>query len=135
MSSLKTIILSYLLVCVFLLPPCCVHRDRRPDQTVSGVPSPRFVLFSFSSFFFVPVFCLLRQAGLLAASPHARHSREFTPPFAALPSRRSQEFTPPFGAQLSRYLREFTPPFAGVHAAVRGSPSPSFAGDDAAVHG
>ncbi len=27
MSSLKTIILSLILVCVFLYPPCCVHRD------------------------------------------------------------------------------------------------------------
>ncbi len=27
MSSLKTIILKYLLVCVFLVSPCCVHRD------------------------------------------------------------------------------------------------------------
>ncbi len=27
MSSLKTIILKYLLVCVFLLSACCVHRD------------------------------------------------------------------------------------------------------------
>ncbi len=34
-----------------LVPPCCVHRDRRPDLTVSGAPSPRFVLFVFSSFY------------------------------------------------------------------------------------
>ncbi len=27
MLSLKTIILKYLLVCVFLVSPCCVHRD------------------------------------------------------------------------------------------------------------
>ncbi len=27
MSSLKTIILKYILVCVFLVSPCCVHRD------------------------------------------------------------------------------------------------------------
>ncbi len=27
--------------------PLCVHRDRRPDLTVSGAPSPRFVLFVF----------------------------------------------------------------------------------------
>ncbi len=107
MSSLKTIILKYLLVCVFLVSPCCVHRDRRPDPTVSVVPSPRFVLFVFSSGYFVPVFC-----PSLAASPHARRSWEFMPPFAALPSRGSREFTPPFAAQRSRRLREFTPPFA-----------------------
>ncbi len=32
------------------------------------------------------MFCPSRQASPLAASPHARGSREFTPPFAALPS-------------------------------------------------
>ncbi len=97
---------------MFLVSPCCVHRDRRPDQTVSVVPSPRFVLFVFSSVFFVPVFCPSRQASPHTASPHARRSREFTPPFAALPSRRSREFSPPFAAQPSRRSREFTPPFA-----------------------
>ncbi len=112
MSSLKTIILKYFLVCVFLVSPCCVHRDRRPDQTVSVVPSPRFVLFVFSSVLFVPEFCPSRQASPLVESPHARGSREFTPPFAALPSRRS---------------RDFIPPFAGVDAAVRGSAIPPFA--------
>ncbi len=40
-----------------LVPPSCVHRDRRPDLTVSGAHSPRFV-FNFSKVFcFVPV-CL-----------------------------------------------------------------------------
>ncbi len=28
MLSLKTIILKYFLVCVFLVSPCCVHRDK-----------------------------------------------------------------------------------------------------------
>ncbi len=151
MSSLKTIILKYILVCVFLVSPCCVHRDRRPDQTVSVVPSPRFVLFVFSSCYFVPVFCPSRQASPLAASPHARRSREFTPPFAALPSRGSREFTPPFAgvhaavrgsaippfAGVDAAVRGYAiPPFAGLHAAVRGSTSAPFAGDDdAAVHG
>ncbi len=41
-------------------------------------PSPRFVLFVFSSFCFVPVFCLSRQVSPLAASPHARRSREIS---------------------------------------------------------
>ncbi len=62
MLSLKTIILKYLLVCVFLVSPCCGHRDRRPDQTVSVIPSPRFDLFVFSSVFFVPVFLSLMLA-------------------------------------------------------------------------
>ncbi len=39
------------------VPPSCVHHDRRPDLTVSGAPSPRFV-FVFESFYFVPEFCL-----------------------------------------------------------------------------
>ncbi len=114
MSSLKTIILKLILVCLFLVSPCCVHRDRRPDRTVSVVPSPRFVLFVFSSVLFVPVFCPSRQASPHAVSPHARRSREFTPPFAALPSRGSREFTPPFAALPSRGSREFTPPFAAL---------------------
>ncbi len=112
MLSLKTIILKYLLVGVFLVSPWCVHRDRRPDQTVSVVPSPRFVLFVFSSVLFVPEFCPSRQASPLVESPHARGSQEFTPPFAALPSRGSREFTPPFAALPSRRSWEFTPPFA-----------------------
>ncbi len=129
MLSLKTIILKYVLVCVFLVSPCCGHRDRRPDQTVSVVPSPRFVLFVFSSVLFVPVFCPSRQASPHAASPHARRSREFMPPFAALPSRGSREFTPPFAALPSRGSRDFMPAVRGSlcrrsrlsHPAVRGS--------------
>ncbi len=135
MLSLKTIILKYLLVCVFLLSPCCVHRNRRPDQTVSVVPSPRFDLFVFSSVLFVPVFCPSRQASPHAASPHARGSREFTPPFAALPSRgsrdfmprRSREFTPPFAALPSRCSREFSPPFAAQPSRRSRELSPPFA--------
>ncbi len=110
MVSLKTIILKYVLVCVFLVSPCCVHRDRRPDQTVSVVPSPRFVLFVFPSGCFVPEFCPSRQASPLVASPHARSSREFTPPFAALPSCGSREFTPSFAALPSCGSRDFMPP-------------------------
>ncbi len=127
MSSLKTIILKYLLVCVFLVSSCCVHRDRRPDQTVSVVPSPRFVLFVFSSLWFVPVFCPSRQASPLAASPHARRSREFTPPFAALPSRGSREFSPPFAAQPSRRSWEFTPTFTSQRSRRSRELTPPFA--------
>ncbi len=127
MLSLKTIILKYLLVCVFLVSPCCVHRNRRPDLTVSVVPSPRFVLFVFSSCLFVPEFCPSRQASPLAASPHARGSREFTPPFAALPSRGSREFTPPFAALPSRRSRELTPPFAALTSRRSRELTPPFA--------
>ncbi len=86
-----------------LVPPCCVHRDRRPDLTVSGAPSPRFV-FVFESFVLVPV-CVCpaawksplvipaiahcksawefggiaaSAAGPLAASPHVRRSWEIS---------------------------------------------------------
>ncbi len=129
MLSLKTIILKYFLVCVFLISPCCVHRNRRPDPTVSVVPSPRFVLFVFSSVLFVPVFCPSRQASPLAASPHARGSREFTPPFAALPSRGSRDFMPAVRGSLRRRSRLSHPAVRGSsrrrsrlsHPAVRGS--------------
>ncbi len=127
MSSLKTIILKLILVCVFLVSPCCVHRDRRPDPTVSVVPSPRFVLFVFSSVLFVPVFCPSRQASPLAASPHARRSREFTPPFAALPSRGLREFTPPVAALPSRGSRDFMPPFAAQPSRRSRELTPPFA--------
>ncbi len=90
MSSLKTIILKLILVCVFLVSPCCVHRDRRPDQTVSVVPSPRFVLFVFSSVLFVPVFCPSWQASPHAASPHARRSRLSHPAVRGSSRRRSR---------------------------------------------
>ncbi len=112
MSSLKTIILKYLLLCVFLVSPCCVHRDRRPDPIVCVVPSPRFA-FVFSSVFFVPEFCPSRQASSLAVSPHARRSRLSHP--AVRGSLRCR-------SRLS-------------HPAVRGSTSPQFTGDDATVHG
>ncbi len=127
MSSLKTIILKYLLVCVFLLSPCCGHRNRRPDQTVSVVPSPRFVLFVFSSLLFCSCVLSLAASEAHAASPHARCSREFTPPFAALPSSGSQEFTPPFAALTSRRSRELTPPFAAQQSRRSREFTPPFA--------
>ncbi len=122
MSSVKTIILKYLLVCVFLVSPCCVHRDRRPDQTVSVVPSPRFVLFVFSSVLFCSCDLSLAAsesarrepscplfAGVYAAvrgSPIPRfagvHALSITPPFAVQPSRRLREFSPPFAAHPAR---------------------------------
>ncbi len=112
MSLLKTIILKYVLVCVFLVSPCCGHRDRRPDQTVSVVPSPRFVLFVFSSVLFDPVFVSLAQESPHRREPSCSPFAEFSPPFAALPSRGSREFTPPFAALPSRGSRDFMPPFA-----------------------
>ncbi len=65
---IKDYSLKYVLVCVFLVSPCCVHRDRRPDQTVSVVPSPRFVLFVFSS---VCLFLSFVPRGKRVRSPQA----------------------------------------------------------------
>ncbi len=96
------------------VPPSCVHRDRRPDLTVSGAPSPRFV-FVFESFYlFLSFVCLSRgkevaarhpalscvmtawefggiaasAASPLAASPHARRSREISATGGGSPNRR-----------------------------------------------
>ncbi len=63
----------YLSLCPRLrvpVPPSCVHRDRRPDRTVSVVPSPRFVLFVFLSGYFVPVFvCPVARKSPLVLPP------------------------------------------------------------------
>ncbi len=137
MSSLKTIILKYLLVCVFLVSPCCVHRDRRPDPTVSVVPSPRFVLFVFSSLWFVPVFCPFEPSCPPFAGVYAAVRGSPIPRFAGLHAAVRGSAIPPFGGVDAAVRGSAIPPFAGVHAAVRGSTSPPFAGDDdaAAIHG
>ncbi len=144
MSSLKTIILKYLLVCVFLVSPCCVHGDRRPDLTVSVVPSTRFFCLFFQVCYFVPVFCPSRQASPLAASPHAH---AFAGVYATVRGSPITRFAgvhttvrgsaiPPFAGVDAAVRGLAIPPFARVHAAVRGSTSPPFAGDDAAaIHG
>ncbi len=87
------------------VPPSCVHRDRRPDLTVSGAHSPHFV-FVLESFVLFQSVCLCLSRGKevaarnpaiahcktawefggiaasavspLAASPHARRSREIS---------------------------------------------------------
>ncbi len=125
MLSLKTIILKYLLVCVFLVSPCCEHRDRRPDLTVSVVPSPRFVLFVFSSVFFVPGFLSL----LLAVRGSLRRRSRLSHPAVRGTS------CPPFAGVYAAVRGSPIPLFAGVLAAVRGSAIPPFAGVDAAVRG
>ncbi len=130
MSSLKTIILNKrILVCVFLVSPSAVHRDRRPDLTVSVIPSPRFVLFVFSSV----LFC--SRVLSLAASESARREPS-CPPFAGVYTAVRGSPIPPFAGVHADVRGSAIPPFAGVHATVRGSTSPPFAGDDAAaVHG
>ncbi len=101
-------------------------------------------------------------ASPLAASPHARRSREisaagcgYSKPAGWLPSSRvAAPPSPPFtgvravvrgsprpavrGRSRRRPATDSSPPsppFTGVHAAVCGSPSPPFAGDHAAVRG
>ncbi len=119
----------------------CVHRDRRPDQNRKRCPFTPFCFPFLKSFYFVPVFVYVcpaawklplvipaiahcksawefgrSAASPLAASPHARQSREISAaggsspkPAGSLPS--SRVATPP-GA-----------PFAGDHAT--GSPADS----------
>ncbi len=165
MLSLKTIILKYFLVCVFLVSPCCVHRNRRPDPTVSVVPSPRFVLFVFSS---VCLFLSFVPRGKRVRSPRAlmlavrgslrRRSRlshpavrgtscppfagvyaavrgSPIPRFAGLLAAVRGSAIPPFAGVDAAVRGSAIPPFAGVHAAVCGSSSPQFPGDDASIHG
>ncbi len=57
---------------MFLFPLSCVHRDRRPDQTVSGAPSPHFVFFVFESLLFCSCLSVLRLT-------QAHRSREVDP--------------------------------------------------------
>ncbi len=69
MSSLKTIILKYLLVCVFLVSPCCVHRNRRPDPNSKRRP---FTSFCFVRFFkcFILFLCFVPR-GKRVRTPRA----------------------------------------------------------------
>ncbi len=133
LSTLDVVIKDYILnkrilVCVFLVSPCCVHRDRRPDLTVSVIPSPRFVLFVFQVCYLFPCF-------VLAASESARREPS-CPPFAGVYTAVRGSPIPPFAGVHADVRGSAIPPFAGVHATVRGSTSPPFAGDDAAaVHG
>ncbi len=118
-----------------LVPPSCVHRDRRPDLTVSGAHSPRFV-FVFESFYlFLSFVCLscgkevaARHPALacvmtawefggiaasavnpLASSPHARRSREISAAGGGSPK-------PAGGLPSSRVAASPGAPFAGDHA-------------------
>ncbi len=117
-----------------LVPPCCVHRDRRPDLTVSGAHSPRFV-FVFESFILFQCLCLSRgkevaarhpalahvkwawefggiatsAASPLAVSPHARRSREISATGGGSPK-------PAGWLPSSRVAAPPGVPFAGDHA-------------------
>ncbi len=52
------------------VPPSCVHRDRRPDLTVSGAHSPRIVFHFSKVFCFVPEFvCPVARKSPLVLPP------------------------------------------------------------------
>ncbi len=131
MSWLNTIIWVYILVCVFLFLPRVCTCDRRPDLTISGAPSPRFV-FVFESFVLVPV-CVCPAAWksplVIPAIAHCKSAWEFggiaTSPLAASPhARRSREISaagggspkPAGGLPSSRVAAPPGAPFAGDHA-------------------
>ncbi len=83
---------------LFLYPPSCVHRDRRPDPTISGAPSPRFVFRFQKSFVLFQSVCLCLSRGkeVTAHNPaiaHCKTAWEFggiaasaASPLAAMPS-------------------------------------------------
>ncbi len=112
LSWLKTVIWVYVLVSVFLVPPCCVHRDRRPDLTVSGAPSPRFAFSVFYKvlFLFLCV-CLSRQA-----SPHARRSREISATGCSYPKPAGWISSSRVAAPRACHSRQMTPPSAAHRA-------------------
>ncbi len=57
---------------MFLYPPSCVHRDRRPDLNSKRRPFTSFCFFVLKVFIFVPVSCLSR--GMEVAARYSRHS-------------------------------------------------------------
>ncbi len=95
---------------MFLVPPCCVHRDRRPDLTVSGAPSPRFVLFVFSSFYLFQCFV---SRGKRVRWPRALMPADrgrYPPPAVAIPSLPAGSLVPGLPLPQARRSREITPP-------------------------
>ncbi len=75
---IKDYYLSLLLVCVFLVSPCCVHRDRRPDLKSKRRPLTSFC-FPFSKVFLFCscLFCLSRQGSHHSSfRPSPRDCRE-----------------------------------------------------------
>ncbi len=117
LDLLKTVILSYILVFVFLVPPRCVHRDRRPDLNSKRRPFTILFCSFFESFLFVPV-CLSRCMEVAARYPaiaHCKSAWEFggiaVGPLAANPSS-----PPPSVALLS-------PLSAGISTQLSAAPS------------
>ncbi len=112
MLSLKTIILKYFLVCVFLISPCCVHRNRRPDQNSKRRP--------FTSFCFVRFFKCVSL--FLCFCPSCSR-------FAGVYAAVRGSPIPRFAGLLAAVRGSAIPPFAGVDAAVRGSAHPAVRGE------
>ncbi len=80
-----------------LVPLCCVHRDRRPDLTISGAPSPRFVLFVF----FLVFICFLC---LVSRGKRVRRPR------ALMPADRGRYPPPLWLSQARRLAADSSPP-------------------------
>ncbi len=111
------------------VPPSCVHRDSRPDLTVSGAHSPRIVFRFFKSVLFCSCICLSRgkeDATCPPAIAHCRSAWEFggiaaSPPAASPHARRSREISaagggspkPAGGLPSSRVAAPPGAPFAG----------------------
>ncbi len=92
-------------------PRLCVprsSRDRRPDLTVSVVPSTRFVLFVFSSLWLFPCFVPRREPSCPTVRGSLRRRSRLSPSRGSAAVRgsairHSRELTPPFTAQRSRH--------------------------------
>ncbi len=103
-----------------LVPPCCVHHDRRPDLNSKRRPFTSFCFVRFLKSFY---FC-----SCLSVSQQISHHLSFRPsPRKVGDILRSWE--------ISAASRSPSPQFAGDDAAVRGLPSPPFVGDHTAVRG
>ncbi len=122
MLSLKTIILKYLLVCVFLISPCCVHRNRRPDQNSKRRP--------FTSFCFVRFFkCVILFPCFVPRGKRVRSPRALMLAVRGSLRRRSRLSHPAVRGSLRRRSRLSHPAVRGSsrrrsrlsHPAVRGS--------------
>ncbi len=148
LESLKTVYLSYILVCMLLDAPSCVHCDRRPDRNCKRHPFTSVCFFVFESLLFcscvsVPRLTQAHRSRVIAAavlgSPKpavrgrstplsAAHS---SPPFVGdqccrprfTQARRSREIDATVRGSLKPTVRGRSTPPSMVH------PSPPFAGD------
>ncbi len=122
MLSLKTIILKYFLVCVFLISPCCVHSNRRPDQNSKRRP--------FTSFCFVRFFkCVILFPCFVPRGKRVRSPRALMLAVRGSLRRRSRLSHPAVRGSLRRRSRLSHPAVRGTsrrrsrlsHPAVRGN--------------